>query len=143
VIARAAGAGRVVYFPWDIDRTFWEVMSYDHGRVLANAVRWVANEEQPLVVKGPGLLDVALWQQQSSVTAHLVNLSNPMAMSGSFREILSVGPQKVRLKLPGGAQARDVHMLVSEGQASWIQRGAWVEVSTPPIDLHEVVAVDV
>jgi hypothetical protein len=143
VIARAAGAGRVVYFPWDIDRTFWEVMSYDHGRVLANAVRWVANEEQPLVVKGPGLLDVALWQQQSSVTAHLVNLSNPMAMSGSFREILSVGPQKVRLKLPGGAQARDVHMLLGEGQASWIQRGAWVEVSTPPIDLHEVVAVDV
>ncbi len=143
VIARAAGAGRVVYFPWDIDRTFWEVMNYDHGRVLANAVRWAANEEQPLEVRGRGLLDVALWRQQSSVTAHLVNLSNPMAMSGSFREILPVGPQRVRIKLPDGAKARGVHMLVGGGQASWLQTGAWVETTTPPIDLHEVVAVDV
>jgi len=143
VIARAAGAGRVVYFPWDIDRTFWEVMNYDHGRVLANAVRWAANEEQPLEVKGPGILDVALWQQHSSVAAHLVNLSNPMAMSGSFREILPVGPQKVRIKLPGGAKARGVRMLVGEGQASWLQTGPWVETTTPPIELHEVVAVDV
>ena len=29
-----------IYFPWDIDRTFWEVLSLDHGRLLANAVAW-------------------------------------------------------------------------------------------------------
>ena len=106
VMVRSVGAGRVVYFPWDIDRTFWEIMCQDHGIVLANAVRWAANEEQPLQVQGPGVLDVALWQQQSSVTAHLVNLTNPMMMKGPVREILPVGPQKVRLKLPGGATAR-------------------------------------
>jgi len=64
-------------------------------------------------------------------------------MSGSFREILPVGPQKVRIKLPGGAKARGVRMLVGEGQASWLQTGPWVETTTPPIELHEVVAVDV
>ena len=26
------GRGRVVYFPWDIDRVYWEVMVDDHGR---------------------------------------------------------------------------------------------------------------
>jgi len=142
VMLRSAGAGRVAYFPWDIDRTFWEVMNQDHGIVLANAVRWAANEEQPLQVAGPGLLDVAFWKQQSSVTAHLVNLSNPMMMAGSFREILPVGPQKVRLKLPGGAKARGVRLLVSGAKAEWRQVGAWVETTTPPIGLHEVVAVD-
>jgi hypothetical protein len=142
VMVRSVGAGRVVYFPWDIDRTFWEVMSQDHGIVLANAVRWAANEEQPLRVEGPGLLDVALWRQQSSITAHLVNLSNPMMMRGSFRDILPVGPQKVRLKLPEGAKARDVRFLVNEAKAQWRQSGAWVETTTPPIGLHEVVAVD-
>ena len=81
-------------------------------------------------------------EQQSSITAHLVNLSNPMMMKGSFREILPVGPQKVRVKLPDGAKARGVKFLVSEAKAQWRQSGAWVETTTPPIGLHEVVAVD-
>ena len=32
------------YFPWDIDRTFWEVLSDDHGKLLRNAVAWATNE---------------------------------------------------------------------------------------------------
>ena len=82
------------------------------------------------------------WKQRSSVTAHLVNLSNPMMMKGSFREILTVGPQKVRLRLPDGAHARGVRLLVSEARVPWRQTGAWIETTTPPIGLHEVVAVD-
>jgi hypothetical protein len=143
VMVRSAGSGRVVYFPWDIDRTFWEIMCQDHGIVLANAVRWAANEEQPLRVEGPGVLDVALWKQQSSVTVHLVNLSNPMMMKGPLREILPIGPQKVRVKLPDGAQARSVRFLVSDAKAQWRQSGAWIETTTPPISLHEVVAIDI
>jgi len=143
VMIHPYGAGRVVYFPWDIDRTFWEIMCQDHGIVLANAVRWAANEEQPLRVEGPGVLDVALWKQQSSVTVHLVNLSNPMMMKGPLREILPVGPQKVRVKLPDGAKARSVRLLVSEARAQWRQSGAWIETSTPPIGLHEVIGIDI
>ena len=141
VMVRPAGAGRVVYFPWDIDRTFWEVMSQDHGILLANAVRWAANEEQPLQVEGAGVVDVALWKQASSVTAHLVNLSNPMMMKGPFREILPIGPQKVRVRLQG-VKARGVRFLVSEAKPQWRQNGAWVETTTPPLSLHEVVAID-
>lgn len=142
VLVRSVRAGRVVYFPWDIDRTFWEMMSPDHGIVLANAVRWAANEEQPLRVEGPGLLDVAVWKQRSSVTAHLVNLSNPMMLKGPFREILPVGPQRVRVRLPEGAKALGVRFLVGETRARWRQSGAWVETTTPAIGLHEVVAID-
>ena len=39
---REIGRARVAYFPWDIDRTFWEVLSVDHGRLLRNAVAWAA-----------------------------------------------------------------------------------------------------
>ena len=141
VMLRNVGAGRVVYFPWDIDRTFWEIMSPDHGIVLANAVRWAANEEQPLRVEGPGVLDVALWKQQASITAHLVNLTNPMMMKGPFRETLPVGPQKVRVKLPEGAKARAVRFLVSEARAQWRQTGSVDRDHDPAIGLHEVVAI--
>jgi hypothetical protein len=142
VMIHSSGSGRVVYFPWDIDRTFWEIMCPEHGIVLANAVRWAASEEQPLRVDGPGVLDVALWKQQSSVTVHLVNLTNPMMMKGPLREILPIGPQKVRVKLPDGAHARSVRFLVGEAKPQWRQNGAWIETTTPPIGLHEVVAID-
>jgi hypothetical protein len=88
------------------------------------------------------VLDVALWKQESSVTAHLVNLTNPMMMKGPLREILPIGSQQVRVKLPDGAKARRVRFLVSEAKAQWRQSGEWVETTTPPISLHEVVAID-
>jgi hypothetical protein len=42
---REIGGSRIVYFPWDIDRTFWEVLSLDHARLLRNAIEWATNEK--------------------------------------------------------------------------------------------------
>src|SRR5262249_39344309 len=72
--------GRVVYFAWDIDRVFWEVLAVDHGTLLRNAVHWASNEPPPVRITGPGILDVTVWQQAGSMTVHLVNLTNPMMM---------------------------------------------------------------
>jgi hypothetical protein len=142
VLVRRVGAGRVVYFPWDIDRTFWEVLSPDHGILLANAVRWATNEPQPLEVKGPGVVDVSMWQQRQSVTVHLVNLTNPMMMKGPFREIIPVGPQRIRVRLPTGAKGGAVKALVSGQKLQWREESNWIELTTPPIGLHEVIAID-
>ena len=87
--AREVGRGRVVYFPFDLDRTFWEVLSPDHGLLLKNAVAWAHHEDQPLAVEGKGVFDVSLWLQSESITAHLVNLTNPMMMKGPVTEIIS------------------------------------------------------
>ncbi len=139
VLCREVGRGRVVYFPWDIDRTFWEVLSPDHGRLLANAVEWAGQEAQPAVVEGPGLLDVALWRQASSMTLFLVNLTNPYAMKGPFREILPVAGQRVRVKTVAPKRAR---WLVAGGEAKFSYSGGWLEAKTPEIGLHEVLALD-
>lgn len=134
--------GRVVYFPWDIDRTFWEVACVDHGRLLANAVDWATSEEGPVTISGPGMLDVAVWRQESSMTVHLVNLTNPMMMKGPYRELIPVGEQRVTVRLPEGAEARQVRLLRA-GQTPAVEHGdGTLKVIVPSVLDHEVVAID-
>jgi len=139
---REAGAGRVVYFPWDVDRTFWEVLSVDHLKLLQNAVLWATNEDPPVSVSGPGVLDVTVWRQSASLTVHLVNLTNPMMMKGPVRELFPVGEQRVRVRVPDGLQAKRLHLLVAGEAPAFRQSGEWLEVTVPSIRAHEVVAVD-
>ncbi|MEO6002515.1 MAG: beta-galactosidase trimerization domain-containing protein [Opitutus sp.] len=142
VFRREVGAGRVVYFPWDIDRTFWEVLDIDHGRLLRNAVTWATNEPAPVEVNGQGVLDVTFWQQKRSCTVHLVNLTNPMMMKGPIRELIPVGEQKIRARVPSGERVERVHLLVANAPVPFVQSGEWIEVTVPSILAHEVVAVD-
>lgn len=142
VVAREFGKGRVVYFPWDIDRTFWEILHPDHGRLLANAVRWAVRGESPVTVTGQGVFDIAIWEQKESCTAHLVNLTNPMMMKGPYRETIPAGPLSVKLRLPRGRKARAVRLLVSGTAARWKADGQAIVADVPRIGLHEVVAVD-
>ncbi|MCU1258333.1 MAG: Beta-galactosidase trimerization domain protein [Bryobacterales bacterium] len=142
VYARQTGGGRVVYFPCDIDRTFWEVLDVDHAKLLKNAVLWASNEEQPLQVSGPGVLDVSVWMQKSSMTIHLVNLTNPMMMKGPVREIIPAPAQKVRVRMPEGRRVTGAKLLVAGGGAAGRPMGNVMEFSIPGIGLHEVIAID-
>lgn len=142
VFLREAGKGRVVFFPWDIDRTFWDVMSVDHGRLLANAVHWAANEPQPVTVKGKGVFDISAWTQKSSMTVHLVNLTNPMMMKGPVREIIPSPPQTVTIRIPQARRIGRVRLLVN-GSAPRISRTAdTIQIDVPAVGVNEVIALD-
>jgi len=142
VFLREVGAGRAVYFPWDIDRTFWEILDVDHGKLLRNAVTWATNEPPPITVEGPGVVEVTLWQQPNGVTAHFVNLTNPMMMKGPIRELLPVGAQTVRIKL-GNSRAKSVRLLVADSAPAFTQDGEWLELTLPALRDHELVAIEV
>jgi hypothetical protein len=142
VYVRQHGEGRVVYFPWDVDRAFWEVLCVDHGRLLANAVRWATNEQPPVTVTGPGVLDVTVWEQQASMTVHLVNLTNPMLMKGPVRELIPIGEQRVRLKVPAGRQVAGVRLLAAGVTPEVRYELDALAIRVPSILDHEVVAVD-
>jgi hypothetical protein len=142
VVAREVGKGRVVYFPGDIDRTFWETLSFDQARLLRNAVLWATNEPAPLTVEGKGVLDVSIWSQKSSMTAHLVNLTNPMMMKGPVREIIPITSQKVQIRIPQGRKIKRVHYLVAGTDARYTNEGGTIHLEVPGIALHEVIAID-
>jgi hypothetical protein len=142
VFLRQAGRGRVVYFPFDIDRTFWEVLDVDHGKLLRNAVLWASNQAQPLTVSGPGLLDISIWTQKSSMTVHLVNMTNPMAMKGPLRETIPLSRQRLAFTVPAGKRIAKAHLLVASRDVAYKREGNVVHLEVPSIDLHEVVALD-
>lgn len=143
VYLRESGRSRIAYFPFDIDRTFWEVMDPDHGRLIANAVRWAARDDIPVRVEGKGVLDVTVWRQRNSLTVHLVNLTNPMFMKGPFREIYPVGAQRVHVRMPAGLKARAVRLLTAGREAAFETSEGWVTVEAPSVEIHEVIAIDV
>jgi hypothetical protein len=136
-------AGRVAYFPFDIDRTFWEVLSEDHLKMMRNTLRWAHDEVPAVEVDGPGLLDVTCWRNAGSVTVHLVNLTNPMAMKGPYRDFFPVGPHTVTLRLPADVHARRARLLVADREVALERTGAVVSVTLPQIRDHEVVAIEV
>jgi hypothetical protein len=138
----ARRGGRILYFPWDIDRTFWEVLCVDHLKLLCNAVEWATAEEPPVTVTGPGVIDVAVWRQKGSMTVHLVNLTNPMMMKGPLRELIPAPAQRVRVRLPSGATARRVRLLAAGTAPEVERRGQYLTVTVPSVIDHEVVAID-
>jgi hypothetical protein len=140
VFVRELGKSRVVYFPWDIDRTFWEILAADHGTLLRNAVDWATNEPRPVTVTGPGVLDVTIWRQKDSLTVHLVNLTNPMMMKGPIREFIPSPPQEVTIRVP--AKPKRVRLLVSAHQPAVREAAGEVTLTVPSILDHEVIAVE-
>ena len=65
---------------------------------IINIINWASNDEPPVKVTGPGILDVKVWRQKQSMTVHLVNLTNAMMMKGPFREFIRIGEQKLQIK---------------------------------------------
>ncbi len=135
------GKSRVVYLPGDIDRTFWQLMNVDHGKLLRNTINWALNEEPVAVVEGPGTIDVTVWQQQSSMTVHLVNLTNPMMMKGPFRELIPI-KAKTRIKLPENKKVVAVHLLMAKQNPAYSIDKGYLVVNVPEIKDHEIIGID-
>jgi hypothetical protein len=142
VYLREMGRSRVAYFPWDISRTFWEVMSVDHLKLLGNTIAWATGEPPVVQVDGPGVIDVTVWRQRHSMTVHLVNLTNPMMMKGPLREVIPVGPLRVRVRLPAGATSKRVQLLTAGTTAAASIVDGAVTLTVPSVDVHEVIAID-
>lgn len=133
------GGGRTVYIPWNIGAIFWEVLDADHGRLIANAVRWALRTRPQVEVSGRAVLDIAVREGDQGLTVALVNLSNPMMMKGPIREVYPVGRQEVSVAIPEGRSFASATLLVAGAPARAVVVGGRVNVEVPGIELLEVV----
>lgn len=138
---REMGRGRVAYFPGDIDRAFWQILSADHGKLMRNTLLWALNEEPVVEVKGPGVIDVAVWRQKDSMTVHLVNFTNPMMLKGPFRELIPVDA-KVSIQVPTDAKVTGVKLLICDEKIPFDLQQGKISLDVSQIKDHEIIALD-
>ncbi|MGG1676662.1 alpha-amylase family protein [Neobacillus sp. NRS-1170] len=94
-----ASGGRIFYFAGDVDRCYGRTHLPDLGDLLANAVKWAADDNLPFRVEGPGYLDCKLYRQNGRLIFHLINLSGCNQNPGYLEEYLPVGPITISLKV--------------------------------------------
>lgn len=131
---------RVAYLPADIDRCFARDNHPDHARLLANLVRWAADDSIPLRVEGSGLIDCHLYQQPGRLVLHLVNLTN--TWRAPVHELISVGPLRVSVRLPEKSGGRSIRLLVAGGNRSVSNEDGWAHFEISSVTDHEVVVVE-
>lgn len=133
------GGGRTVHIPWNIGGIFWEVLAADHGRLIANIVRWALDKRPDVEVTGTATLDISVRSGQGALAVVLNNLTNPMMMKGPIRRIMPVGPQTVSVVVPAGTRLDKVDLLVSGAEAKVTESGGRIEIEVPGIETIEVV----
>jgi len=136
-----SGKGRVAYFPGDIDRSYWQVMSPDHLKLIQNTIRWALNEEPVTEVTGPGVIDVTVWRQKESMTVHLVNLTNPAMMKGPFKEFIPV-PAQVKINIPPDVKVKNVRLLFSNESPEIKVDGNDIALKVNQVLDHEIIGID-
>ncbi len=142
LVLAEAGRGRVAYLPADLDRCFGRDRIPDHGRLIANLVRWASRRPMPVEVEGPGLLDVHLYRQPGRLVLHVVNLTNPAALRPYATDLYPVGPLRVRVAKPDDLAPARARRLVAGGEAPCAKEGEWLELTLEQVLDHEVVVLE-
>jgi hypothetical protein len=135
------GGGRTVYIPWNIGGIFWEVLAADHGRLIANAVRWALGKTPDVTVSGKSVLDLSVRANSGGMAVVLNNITNPMTMKGPIREVYPVGPHEVSVAVPKGKRLAKAELLVAGGMAKASEADGRVTVEVPGIETLEVVSL--
>lgn len=138
---RELGKSRIAYFPWDIDRSFWQYMTMDHGKLLNNTIRWALNEEPIVSVKAPGLIETTVWRQEKSMAVHLVNLTNPMMMKGPFRELIPIDAE-VSIQVPADSKLTGVSLPMRDKNPEYSVSSGRVSLKIDQIYDHEIIGLD-
>ena len=90
IIASSFGKGRVVYFPAAVDKGMFFYPDAYMRQMLANAVRWTANDDPPSVeVEGPLILTATFRRQvaPARVIVHLLNNASSWGQHSIYQKL--------------------------------------------------------
>ena len=142
LILNGSGKGnRVAFLPADIDRQFGRYNLPDHCNLLANIIRWTSNDNFPLIVDGPGLIDCHIYRQAERLVLHFVNLTNAGAWRQPVDELIPVGPLRISMRIPDGIAGNDISLLVSGRKLEGVVDKGWSRFEISTLLDHEVAVI--
>jgi hypothetical protein len=134
------GGARVVCFAGDNDRTYGRTLLPDHGKLLANAVKWASNGDFPIEIEGVGHIDSKVYKQGNRLIVHLVNITNTNK-AGYLEELLPVGPLTVKVDA-AGVNAVEARSRVSGATVPARREGDKLVFTVDKITDFEMVVLD-
>jgi hypothetical protein len=141
IINKISGSGRIVFLPADIDRQFGRYNLPDHGNLLANIIRWGANDDIPVDVECAGLIDCNIYRQEGNIILHLVNLTSAGTWRQPTDEYIPVGPANIKIRLPEGVQGKKLQLLVGKKTLPITTENGWAMFTVNSISDHEVAVI--
>ncbi|MFH5181617.1 hypothetical protein ACHHV8_02685 [Paenibacillus sp. TAB 01] len=133
--------GRIFYFAGDVDRSYGRTFLPDLGDLLANAVKWAANDSLPVKIEGPGYLDCKLYKQDGRWILHIVNLSGTNQNPGYVEEFLPVGPLKVSIRTGETAPQRAL-LRVAGTELKPAAADGWTTLQLDSVVSHELIVLE-
>jgi hypothetical protein len=135
-------SGKCAFLIADLDRRFATDNLPDHGRLLANLIRWAAEARLPAQIEGPGLIDCRIYRQSDRLILHLVNLTNTGAWRPPVDELIPVGPIRIRVQRIPGLRRQRVCLLVGDQKPSFGFDQGQVTITLPSLVDHQVVVIE-
>jgi hypothetical protein len=144
LVVNESHGGRVAFLAADLDRQFALNNYPDHGDLLANLVSWAAGDTIPLYVRGTGLLNCELYQQNNRLILHVINLTSAGTWRAPIDELIPVGPIQIRVRLPDGFQPTTFRRLVApEDQPLGAEvKSGWASFELKSVLDHQVVLLE-
>jgi hypothetical protein len=141
LVVREKGKSRLVYFPTDIDKNVWTRGSVDQSKLLQEAVKWMLNGKENVIVEGEGYVEVFAWETEPGFALHLLNYNNPNMTKASIRKSFPVGKQNIKMKLPNDVRISKAKLLRADTDLSYKQTGNVIEFEIPSITDFEIAAL--
>ncbi|WP_431216535.1 beta-galactosidase trimerization domain-containing protein [Puia sp. P3] len=149
ILREGPNKSRIAFMPADLDRQYGRTNLPDHANLLRNIVLWATQDNIPIKVQGPGLVDCHLYTQTHRLVLHLVNLTNENTWKQPLDELIPIGPLKISVKLSSGITGHNVRSLVAGGPGSTIAGNAltssvnngWCHFEIKSITDHEVLVI--
>jgi hypothetical protein len=140
-VLREQGASRTAYVAGDIERSLWLSGDVDLSRLLQNTIRWITRDEQPVTVRGSGLIECFAYETEPGFALHILNYTNPNTHRGLIRAFYPIGAQQVSFAIPADRTITRVQLLKSGRDIPFHRAGDRLEFTIPSVTEYEVAAL--